>query len=59
MELPLDEQVGAFGLLLALLAVADARGRQTRCGEDCGHWWHQDLRDTEVVQDMRTWHQRR
>ncbi|MFF3617315.1 DUF5958 family protein [Streptomyces sp. NPDC002580] len=38
---PVDERRKAFRLLVALLAVADARRRVTFCRGDCGHWWHQ------------------
>ncbi|MGW7310180.1 DUF5958 family protein [Streptomyces sp. NPDC054835] len=37
---PLDERRKAFRLLVAVLAVADARRRERYCSKGCGHWWH-------------------
>ncbi|MER7908531.1 DUF5958 family protein [Streptomyces sp. NPDC096068] len=38
---PLDERRKAFRLLIAVLAIADARRRERYCSDGCGHWWHQ------------------
>ncbi|MFI8823815.1 DUF5958 family protein [Streptomyces sp. NPDC053431] len=38
---PVDERRKSFRLLVALLAVADARRRERFCSGGCGHWWHQ------------------
>jgi hypothetical protein len=39
--LPANEQMKAFRLLVALLAIADGRRRcQQDCATDCSHWWH-------------------
>ncbi|MEU0602182.1 DUF5958 family protein [Streptomyces sp. NPDC006393] len=38
---PVDERRKAFRLLIALLAIADARRRERFCSGGCGHWWHQ------------------
>lgn len=50
-NLPPNEYLKAFRLLLVLLSVADARRRRDDCGDGCRHWWHRDLSDAMVVQD--------
>ncbi|MDJ0347381.1 DUF5958 family protein [Streptomyces sp. H10-C2] len=40
-NLPLDERVKAFRLLVALLGVADKRRRARLCADGCTHAWHQ------------------
>ena len=37
---PLDERRKAFRLLIAVLAISDARRRECYCSHGCGHWWH-------------------
>jgi hypothetical protein len=37
---PLDERRKAFRLLIAVLAISDARRRERYCSDGCGHWWH-------------------
>ncbi|MEU0990116.1 DUF5958 family protein [Streptomyces sp. NPDC005953] len=37
---PLDERRKAFKLLIAVLAIADARRRDRFCSGGCSHWWH-------------------
>ncbi|MFD1146458.1 DUF5958 family protein [Saccharothrix hoggarensis] len=39
-NLPADERVKAFRLLVALLGVADERRRARYCADGCGHAWH-------------------
>ncbi|MFF4935387.1 DUF5958 family protein [Streptomyces griseofuscus] len=39
-NLPQDERVKAFRLLVALLGVADDRRRLRFCADGCGHAWH-------------------
>ncbi|MFE0824812.1 DUF5958 family protein [Streptomyces sp. NPDC058847] len=39
-NLPQDERVKAFRLLVALLGVADDRRRLRFCAGGCGHAWH-------------------
>ena len=39
-NLPPDERVKAFRLLVALLGVADDRRRRRFCADGCGHAWH-------------------
>lgn len=48
-NLPQDEHVKAFRLLVALLTVADGRRRERYCAAGCGHAWHhlKNLRETE------------
>jgi hypothetical protein len=41
LSLPEAEWEKSFRLLLALLSIADARRRATRCAEGCSHEWHQ------------------
>lgn len=40
-NLPQDEHVKAFRLLVALLGVADKRRRERFCADGCTHAWHQ------------------
>lgn len=37
---PLDDRRMAFRLLIAILAISDARRRERYCSDGCGHWWH-------------------
>ncbi|WP_327686240.1 DUF5958 family protein [Streptomyces sp. NBC_00467] len=37
---PLGERRKAFRLLIAVLAISDARRRERYCSDGCGHWWH-------------------
>ncbi|MER8185228.1 DUF5958 family protein [Kitasatospora sp. NPDC094015] len=39
-NLPQDERVKAFRLLVALLGVADRRRRERFCADGCTHAWH-------------------
>jgi Family of unknown function (DUF5958) len=39
-NLPQDERVKAFRLLVALLSVADERRRARFCANGCSHFWH-------------------
>lgn len=50
-NLPYSELPVAFRLFVALLGVADQR-RRSRCGPVCAHWWHLDLADKEVIDDL-------
>ena len=43
LSLPEHEREKSFRLLLSLLAIADARQRETRCADGCAHWWHANL----------------
>ncbi|MFI0901578.1 DUF5958 family protein [Streptomyces sp. NPDC020983] len=50
-NLPQDERVKAFRLLVALLGVADKRRRERFCADGCTHAWHQLVAgaDTEAA----------
>ncbi|MEU7067755.1 DUF5958 family protein [Streptomyces sp. NPDC046161] len=39
-DLPADEHVKAFRVLVAVFAFADVRRRQMHCKNGCGHPWH-------------------
>ncbi|MEV8540648.1 DUF5958 family protein [Streptomyces sp. NPDC051572] len=48
-NLPQDEWVKAFRLLVALLGVADGRRREWFCAAGCTHAWHQLVRGSGPV----------
>ncbi|MFF7551261.1 DUF5958 family protein [Streptomyces canus] len=48
-NLPQDERVKAFRLLVALLGVADERRRARFCANGCGHAWHHLGTGTEAA----------
>jgi hypothetical protein len=52
LELPDEENLRSFSFLVGLLSVADARRRQTSCATGCQHWWHRNLREKAVVDDI-------
>ncbi|MEV7375778.1 DUF5958 family protein [Streptomyces sp. NPDC090301] len=39
-DLPADEHVTAFRVLVSVFSVADTRRRATYCKGTCGHAWH-------------------
>ncbi|MFB6625498.1 DUF5958 family protein [Streptomyces sp. NPDC056374] len=39
-DLPADEHVKAFRVLVSVFSVADTRRRETYCKGTCGHTWH-------------------
>ncbi|WP_034091859.1 DUF5958 family protein [Streptacidiphilus albus] len=47
-NLPQDERVKAFRLLVALLGVADKRRRERFCADGCTHAWHQPAAGTDT-----------
>lgn len=49
-----DEQRKSFKLLLALFRIADARRRTVQCVQGCNHWWHRDLSDPVVIDNILT-----
>ena len=51
-RLPMQELEKSFKLLLSLLAISDRRRRE-KCGNKCSHWWHRDLRDVHVIEEVR------
>lgn len=50
-NLPEDERLKSFRLLVALLSIADGRRRTGSCAEGCSHEWHHLAHDqgTETV----------
>jgi uncharacterized protein DUF5958 len=52
-RLPEPELSRVFKLLIKLLAVADNRRRREKPLDLVNHWWHRDLRDPEVVNDIK------
>ena len=50
-KLPDDELDKSFLLLITLFQIADKR-RRADCGDECQHWWHQDLSDDAVVREV-------
>ncbi len=49
LSLPIAEYAKTFSLFINLLSIADKRRRETRCKNECSHWWHKDLSNEEVV----------
>jgi uncharacterized protein DUF5958 len=52
-RLPEFELPRVFKLLTNLLAVADSRRRREKPLDLVNHWWHRDLRDPKVVNDIK------
>jgi hypothetical protein len=52
-RLPEAELTHVFKLLIKLLAVADNRRRREKPLDLVNHWWHRDLSDPEVVNDIK------
>jgi uncharacterized protein DUF5958 len=50
-NLPASEQAKSFRLLVSLLGVSDRR-RRVKCGEGCAHWWHRDLSNSSVLEEV-------
>ncbi|MBN68960.1 MAG: hypothetical protein CME32_06775 [Gimesia sp.] len=55
LQLPSNEYLKLFRLMIALFKIADQRRREF-CGAQCRHWWHQDLSSEEVLQSIRNPH---
>ena len=51
--LPERELEKCFELLLVTLSIADNRRRDTACINGCNHWWHKDLSDEAVIEQIR------
>jgi len=51
--LPEFELPRVFRLLIKLLAAADGRRRREQPLDLVNHWWHRDLSDPEVVNDIK------
>jgi Family of unknown function (DUF5958) len=53
LKLPPSESIKTFFLLISLLAIADARRYSKYCQDGCSHWWHRDLSDRQVLDEIR------
>ena len=53
LKLPPSEFIKTFFLLMSLLAIADARRYGKYCQDGCSHWWHRDLSDRKVVDEIQ------
>jgi hypothetical protein len=53
-HLPDAERDVAFRLFVFLFGVAEGRVCRAEIEECCNHWWHRDLLDERVVQDLLT-----
>ena len=54
LKLPPSEFIKAFFLLISLLAIADARRYCKYCQDGCSHWWHRDLSERKILDEI--WH---
>jgi hypothetical protein len=52
-NLPIDERPKVFKLAVTLLGISDERRRAQRCSGLCSHWWHRDLGDRMVIEQIR------
>jgi len=53
LKLPASESIKTFFLLMSLLAIADARRYSKYCQNGCSHWWHRDLSDRKVLDEIQ------
>lgn len=53
LKLPPSEFLKSFVLLVSLLGIADARRYSKDCQDGCGHWWHRDLSDRQVLDEIK------
>jgi hypothetical protein len=52
-RLPPVELPRVFQLLIKLLAIADTRRRTEKPLDLVNHWWHRDLRDPKIVDEIK------
>jgi len=52
-NLPEREFPNVFRLLVKLLGIADKRRRETRPLDTINHWWHRDLSNPGIVEEIR------
>lgn len=52
LKLPPSESIKTFFLLMSLLAIADARRYCKYCHYGCSHWWHRDLSDRKILDEI-------
>ena len=55
-ELPDAQLVQAFRLLIELLHIADSRRRTEKPIDLVNHWWHRNLADPKVLEEIRRAH---
>ncbi len=53
LKLPPSEFIKTFFLLISLLAIGDARRYCKYCQDGCSHWWHRDLSDRKILDEIR------
>ena len=53
LKLPPSESIKTFFLLINLLAIADGRRYCKYCQDGCSHWWHRDLSDRKILDEIR------
>ena len=53
LKLPSSEFIKTFFLLISLLAIADARRYDKYCQDGCSHWWHRDLSDRKILDEIQ------
>jgi hypothetical protein len=51
-DLPKNELLNGFKVLLCTLAISDNRRKESEKGE-CNHWWHKDLSDKKELAAIR------
>lgn len=49
LQLTDEERLVVFRFFVYLFGTAE---RKVKCGGDCNHWWHRDLMDARVVDDL-------
>ncbi len=52
MQLPEVELYPVFQWFVLLFGVAEGRVYRAESKESCNHWWHRDLLDERIVQDL-------
>ena len=52
LNLPASEYRKSFILFLIIFKIADERRRNLLCKGNCSHWWHKDLSDKKVVDEI-------
>lgn len=51
-DLPENELLNGFGILLLTLSKADNRRKKTENSSECNHWWHKDLSNQRYLQEI-------
>jgi hypothetical protein len=55
-DLPQAQLEEAFRLVVELLNIADSRRRTEKPLDLVNHWWHRDLRDPKILDEIRRTH---